>query len=92
MIPVFAVLFSLAGPLFWRDAATDCEAAIEQLSADVAQFAPDTPMMLVQWDCDEAKRADGLQRPYFRLTTASGKPPAINIFWPPVSDEAGDAE
>ena len=58
MIPVFAVLYSLAGPLFWRDAATDCEAAIEQLGADVAQFAPDTPLMLVQWDCDEAKRAD----------------------------------
>ena len=87
MIPVFAVLYSFAGPLFWRDAVADCEAAIEQLSADVAAYAPDTPLMLVQWDCDEAKRADGLARPYFRLTTASGKPPAINIFWPPTGED-----
>ncbi|MCA3704236.1 MAG: hypothetical protein INF12_14535 [Methylobacterium sp.] len=81
MIPVLAVLYSLAGPLFWRDAVADCEAAIEQLNADVAAYAPETPLMLVHWDCDEDKRADGLQRPYYRLTTASGKPPAINIFF-----------
>ena len=83
MIPVLAVLVSLAGPLFWRDAAETCEAALEQIGLDLETYAPGTPFALVHFDCDEDKRADGLQRPYFRLTTASGKPPAINIFWPP---------
>lgn len=89
MIPVLAVLWSLAGPLFWRDAAYDCEAALEQIGLDLAVYAPDTPIAVVHFDCDESKRADGLARPYFRLTTASGKPPAMNIFWaPPSEDEA----
>lgn len=87
MIPVFAVLLTLAGPLFWRDAAETCEAAIETISQDLAIYAPDMPVLLAHFDCDESKRQDGLARPYFRLTTASGKPPVMQIFWPAPTEE-----
>jgi hypothetical protein len=86
MIPVVAVLLSLAGPLFWRDAAETCEAALEQIGIDLDVYAPGMPVALAHFDCDESKRQDGLARPFFRLTTASGKPPAINILWPPIED------
>lgn len=93
MIPVFAVLLSLAGPLFWRDAVETCEAALEQIGRDLDVYAPGVPFALAHFECDEAKRADGPARPYFRLTTASGKPPAINIFWSaPSDDEAPEEE
>lgn len=92
MIPVLAVLWSLAGPLFWRDAVETCEAAIEAIGADLAVYAPDTPVMIVHFDCDEAKRADGLARPYFRLTTASGKPPAMNIWFVAPNDDPAPEE
>jgi hypothetical protein len=87
MIPVLAVLYTLAGPLFWRDAVVDCEAAVDQINADLALFDYDGPIVLVTWDCDEAKRQDGLSRPYFRLTTRSGAPPAMQISWPPLMPE-----
>ena len=87
MIPVLAVLFSLAGPLFWRDLAEDCDAALELMGRDISSLVGDMPLAIVHWDCDEAKRADGLARPYARLTTASGAPLMLNIFWPPISEE-----
>ena len=89
MIPVLAVLMSLAGPLFWRDLAEDCDAALSTLQRDVEMYAPGVPVFIAQWDCDEANRADGLARPYARLTTASGAPLMLSIFWPAPSD--GDA-
>lgn len=90
MIPVLAVLVSLAGPLFWRDVAEDCDAALATLQRDLEVYAPHTPVFIAQWDCDEEKRADGLLRPYARLTTASGAPLMLNIFWPPPTDDAGE--
>lgn len=87
MIPVLAVLMSLAGPLFWRDAVESCEAALEAIGQDLAIYAPDTPVLLVHFDCDESKRADGLARPYFRLTTASGKPPVMQIYFGTPSED-----
>lgn len=90
MIPVLAVFMSLAGPLFWRDAAETCDAAVELMAQDLQSYAPsDLRVMLVHFDCDEDKRQDGLARPFFRLTTASGKPPVMQIFWPaPTEDES----
>lgn len=89
MIPVLAVLVSLAGPLFWRDLAEDCDAALSTLQRDVEMYAPGVPVFIAQWDCDETNRADGLARPHARLTTASGASLMLSIFWPAPSD--GDA-
>lgn len=88
MILVTAVLWSLSGPLFWRDYAETCDAAVEQLAVDANLVAPDRPMIILEFNCDDEARTDGpVTRPSQRLTTASGSAPVVRFVWPVNPDE-----
>lgn len=74
MFVATAILLSLAGPLFWRDAAPSCDAAVDQLWTDLQPFAS-YGLTLAQFDCDDDRDPDPeAKRPYWRLVDARGNP------------------